>query len=224
MVGVLGIANGAVAVVFFVLAGLIVLPLLELVLPISAGVGTTKPIIRRASLQVPLGALMITLVLITSGLAVDRFDPNHPRQTHLMYAMDADSGTAMWASQDQDPDAWTATHVPNANGSSEPPLPLPDGAKPKWLGTAAVLPVDPPRIDLLESRSDRDATTLRVRIASSRGADVVSVFANRQVESATITANDLRPVTAIPSYPEADGQRSWPYELISTIRRLLGSS
>jgi hypothetical protein len=214
MVGVLGIANGAVAAFFFVLAGLIVLPLVELVLPINAGVGAAKSIIRRPSLLVPLGALIITVVLITSGLALDRFDPDHPRQTHLMYAMDADSGTAIWASQDQDPDAWTAAYVPNANGKSEPPIPLPYGNKLKWLGTAAVLPVDPPRIDLLESRSDRDATTVRVRIASSRGADVVNVLADRRVESATITADGQRPVTARPSYPEDDGQRSWPYELI----------
>lgn len=214
MVGVLGIANGAVAVVFLVLAGLIVLPLVELVLPISTGINSSKSITRRPSLLVPLAALTITVVLITSGLAVDRFDPNHPRQTHLMYAMDADSGTAMWASQDQDPDPWTAAYVPDANGNSEPPIPLPYGTKPNWLGTAAVLPVDPPRIDLLESRSDRDATTLRVRVASPRGADVVNVFADRQVESATISADDQRPVTATPSYPEADGQRSWPYELI----------
>jgi hypothetical protein len=214
MVGVLGIANGAVAVFFFVLAGLIVLPLVELVLPISAGVDAAQSITRRPSLLVPLGALIITVVLITSGLAVDRFDPNHPRQTHLMYAMDADRGTAMWASQDQDPDAWTAAYVPNANGDSEPPIPLPYGTKPKWLGTAAVLPVDAPRIDLLEARSDRDVPTVRVRIASSRAADVVNIFADRQVESATITADGQRPVTAKPSYPQDDGPRPWPYELI----------
>jgi hypothetical protein len=109
---------------FFVLAGLIVLPLVELVLPISTGINSSKSITRRPSLLVPLAALTITVVLITSGLAVDRFDPNHPRQTHLMDAMDADSGTAMWASQDQDPDPWTAAYVPNANGNSEPPIPL----------------------------------------------------------------------------------------------------
>jgi hypothetical protein len=88
MVGVLGIANGAVAVAFFVLAGLIVLPLVELVLPISTGINSSKSITRRPSLLVPLAALTITVGLITSGLAVDRFDPNHPRQTHLMDAMD----------------------------------------------------------------------------------------------------------------------------------------
>jgi hypothetical protein len=65
MVGVLGIANGAVAVVFFVLAGLIVLPLVELVLPISTGIGSSKSITRRPSLLVPLVAPTITVVLIT---------------------------------------------------------------------------------------------------------------------------------------------------------------
>jgi hypothetical protein len=65
MVGVLGIANAAVAVVFFVLAGLIVLPLVELVLPISTGIDSSKSITRRPSLLVPLAALTITVVLIT---------------------------------------------------------------------------------------------------------------------------------------------------------------
>jgi hypothetical protein len=150
---------------------------------------------------VPLAALTITVVLITSGLAVDRFDPNHPRQTHLMYAMDADSGTAMWASQDQDPDPWTAAYVPDANGNAEPPIPLPYGTKPNWLGTAAVLPVDPPRIDLLESRSDRDATTLRVRVASPRGADVVNVLPtvkSRARRSAPMTSDPSQPHRATP--------------------------
>jgi hypothetical protein len=201
MVGVLGIANGAVAVVFFVLAGLIVLPLVELVLPISTGIDSSKSITRRPSLLVPLGALIITVVLITSGLAVDRFDPNHPRQTHLMYAMDADSGTAMWVSQDQDPDPWTAAYVPNANGNSEPPVPLPYGTKPKWLGTAAALPVDPPRIDLLESRSDRDATTLRVRVASSRGpmsSAFLPTVKSRARQSAPMTSDPSQPHPAPP--------------------------
>ena len=75
MVGVLGIANGAVAVVFFVLAGLIVLPLVELVLPISTGINSSKSITRQPSLLVPLAALTITVVLITSGLAVDPLRP-----------------------------------------------------------------------------------------------------------------------------------------------------
>lgn len=64
LVGVLGIALGAAGVFFFVLAGLLILPLIELVLPAA----------RRPSLLVVAGAAVMTMLLTGVGLAVDRFD------------------------------------------------------------------------------------------------------------------------------------------------------
>jgi hypothetical protein len=37
-----------------------------------------------------------------------------------MYVMDTDSGAALRASHDQEPEAWTAAYVPNRNDSAEP--------------------------------------------------------------------------------------------------------
>jgi hypothetical protein len=82
-----------------------------------------------------------------------------------MYLMDADSGTAMWASDDQNQSrgrrrmCLRLTAIPKR-------LSLPYGNTPKWLGAAEPLPVSPPRIDLLEFRSDGDATVVEVRVAS----------------------------------------------------------
>jgi hypothetical protein len=93
-----------VAVVFlFVLASLTILPLIELVLPSRTAGDSAKMQSRWWSLRVPVGALIITVALVGMGLAVDRFDPSHPRLTHLIYLMDGDGGTAMWASDDQKP-------------------------------------------------------------------------------------------------------------------------
>ena len=55
LLGVLGIANGAAGVFFFVLAGLLVLPLVELVLPTDTEVKSAKSIMRRRSFLVPVG-------------------------------------------------------------------------------------------------------------------------------------------------------------------------
>ena len=76
---------------FFVLAGLLVLPLVEPVLPTDTEVKSAKSIMRRRSFLVPVGALAMTLTFGTIGLGVDGCDPNHPRRSrrHLMYAVDA---------------------------------------------------------------------------------------------------------------------------------------
>ena len=203
LLGVLGIALGAAGVFFFVLAGLLILPLLELALP--AG--------RRGSLLVVVGAGVITLLLTGIGLVVDRFDESHPRQSNLLYAMDADTRTAMWASENRTRDAWTARYVPTSNGEAEPPHPLPYGTTPRWIGAAEVVPMDPPRIDLLDFRTDGDVTEVRVRVASSRRANVITLHADRPVETATITVDGQPPRPASPSYPQAAGARAWPYEL-----------
>ena len=213
LLGVLGIANGAAGVFFFVLAGLLVLPLVDLVLPTDTEVKSAKSIMRRRSFLVPVGALAMTLTFASIGLAVDRFDPNHPRQDHLMYVMDADSGTALWASHDQEPDAWTAAYVPERNGNAESPVPLPYGTTPRWQGPAVTLPLKPPRIDLLESHSEGNGTLVKVRVASPRGADVITVHADRPVQTAVIEAAGQPPVSSSPSYPGDLGSGTWPYEL-----------
>ena len=57
------------------------------------------------------------------------------------------------------------------------------------------------------------APKLRVRVASSRRADVITIHADRPIETTTIAVDGLPPVTASPSYPNAAGERTWPYEL-----------
>jgi hypothetical protein len=55
LLGVLGIVNGAAAVFFFVLAGLLVLPLVKLVLPTGSTVSSAKSIMRQRGFLVPMG-------------------------------------------------------------------------------------------------------------------------------------------------------------------------
>jgi hypothetical protein len=57
LLGILGIANGAVGVFMFVLAGLLVLPLMEIALPA----------VRRGSFLVLVGAGVMTVLLVGPG-------------------------------------------------------------------------------------------------------------------------------------------------------------
>ena len=88
---------------------------------------------------------------------------------------------------------------------------------------AVTLPLKPPRIDLLESHSEGDDTLVKVRVASPRGADVITVHADRPVQTAVIEAAGQPAVSSLPSYPDDLGSRAWPYELRSTTLRRMGS-
>jgi hypothetical protein len=80
----------------------------------------------------------------------------------------ADTRTAIWASQNRTPDPWTARYARTSNGEAQPPRLLPYGITPSWIGQADVVPIDPPRVDLLGSRSDGGSIEVRARVASSR--------------------------------------------------------
>lgn len=111
------------------------------------------------------------------------------------------------------PHRWTAQYVPDRRDDATPAMPLPYGTDPEWTGAADVLPLDAPRLDMLDSQTDGEATILELQIASSRDADVITLHADRPIQDVTITADDHPPVTSIPTYPDDVDAREWPYEL-----------
>jgi Peptidase family M28 len=212
LVGVLGIAAGAAGVLQFALAGLVALPLVGLAIP-SERPGATRPILRRPSFLAPLSAAVLSVTLTGSGLVVDRFDQDHPQATHLLYVLDAGSGRARWATEDRLPHGWVAGHAPEGGDGGMATLPLPYGTEPRWTGTAEALPVKAPQLQVLDSRTDAGATVVELQAASSRGADVLTLHADRPVQEATITAAGQPAVTSKPDYPNDVDSHPWPYEL-----------
>lgn len=213
ILAVIGIPMGAAAAFFFALAGLLVLPLLELTMPQdptdAPGSARRRRTIRRWAFLLPL-AIMPVAGLTGAGLAVDRFDRDHPAPAHLMYVLDAGSGAALWASEDDAPHEWTARYLAD-RGAKAMEIPLPYRTDPKWSGPAEVVLLEAPKLTVLGSRTDGDVTVLELRLNSQRGADVLTLHADRPVQNATVAADDHPPVTSIPSY--AEDAEEWPYEL-----------
>lgn len=205
LLGVLGIAGGAAAVFLFALAGLVTLPLVELALPVGSA--------RRWNLLLPSSAAALAVALTVAGLVLDRVDEDHPELAHLLYVLDADTGTALWASGDATPHGWTSGYVSERRDRDTPVLPLPYGTTPEWTGAATVLPLEAPQLTVLDSRTDDGATVLELRVASPREGDVITLHADRPVEEATIATDGQAPVTSTPSYPDEADAPEWPYEL-----------
>ncbi|MCP3802436.1 M20/M25/M40 family metallo-hydrolase [Allokutzneria sp. A3M-2-11 16] len=134
----------------------------------------------RRPVLITAGAAGIAVALVVTGFVADRFDRDHPHQTSLLYAMEADIGKAFWISHDRHPPPWTRRYVP---GTEDPELAvLAEDANPGSLadyegGNASLAAVPAPRATVLRVSRERDATVLRVRV-DSLGAQRVSVYAD----------------------------------------------
>jgi hypothetical protein len=216
---VMGIPMGAAGVFFLVLAGLLTLPLVELTMPAyptgAPGPAHRRRTVRRWVMQRWAIMLALTIMLLAglsgAGLAVDRFDEDRPAPAHLMYVLNAGSGTALWASEDDAPHEWTARYL--ADRGAQTKIPLPYRTEPKWSGSAQAVPLEAPELTVLGSRTNGDVTVLELGLISPRGADVLTLHADRPVQNATIAVADHAPVTSTPSYAENAEDEQWPYEL-----------
>ena len=143
--------------------------------------------------SIPLLALASSVVLSVFAARATRYSPEHPKPSLLAYALDADTGKALWTSSAARRDPWTEQYV----GHSPKRGKLPD-FYPEWYPIdflqqdAPRLPLAPPQADILEKSSDGDTRTLHLRISSPRHARTIHVsVANAEVLSASVNGHDL---------------------------------
>ncbi|WP_194853054.1 M20/M25/M40 family metallo-hydrolase [Nocardia sp. SYP-A9097] len=121
---------------------------------------------QRRGWTIPALALVLTLVLTAVGLAVDRFDVEHPRVTQVAYALDADHHAAQWLSV-LPPDDWTRTFLSgNAPGAPYSAL-FPSSVS---SGRAEVENLSAPIAEILSDTTASGQRTIRLRLRSTRAA------------------------------------------------------
>jgi hypothetical protein len=144
---------------------------------------------------VPVAVAMVGLALFAVGLRVDTFDARHPRQTSLVYALDADRENAMWISGDPAPPPWTAQYVeaertgPDDRFPGSPIFYFP----PRYhTGAASVAQLKPPNVTVTQSRQDGDTRDLELRVAPG-GASRLAVYADSRAHTlVTATVDGVR--------------------------------
>ncbi|HWJ84561.1 MAG TPA: hypothetical protein VNR62_03980, partial [Cellulomonas sp.] len=186
----LGLATGAAPALFAVLLGMVLLPVLDGAIPHGRG---------RALPAVVAGSA--TVVCLAVGLVVDQFDARHPLPTQLMYALDADTGQAWWASQEVRPSAWTRQFVTGHEDLSARFPMLTDG---EATGPAQAADLPAPVVDDVA----RDGSTVSFTVTPQRAVRLVGLTASG-VTTATVEGRDV-PVTdgtfdVVFNAPPADG-------------------
>jgi hypothetical protein len=144
---------------------LTIMPLLEILLTLSRSL-------------VPFLTLCVALLLFVLGASVTRYDAAHPKPSIVTYALDSDTGKALWATTADRLDSWTVQYV----GESPARAKL-KGFYPSWLPfqflqhEAPALSLASPRVDVLENSVTADTRTLRLHITSPRRARALTIEA-----------------------------------------------
>jgi hypothetical protein len=158
----------------------------------------------------PAGAAVLSLGFFVTGLVTAGFDRRHPQMDNVVYALNADTGKALWVSTDGRPDAWTAQFFPNAERKGLPDL-FPLTRMTFLQGEAPAVSLAAPQATVIEDRRDGDLRTLQLHVTSPRKAPVVSLYmdANSEVVSSSINGKAIGGTEGAPRSAEP---RPWALE------------
>ena len=123
------------------------------------------------------------------------YGATRPAPDSIFYALNADTGKAVWASTDENMDQWTAQFL----GAEAAHAALPDlfpGSSFQFLQSPApAVSFEPPRAELLEDSTRDGLRTLRVRVHSERGAPLLQLGVERGdwLQSASLNGRRLEP-------------------------------
>ncbi|PZU43860.1 MAG: peptidase [Arsenicicoccus sp.] len=158
----LGMSSAAAPALVVALAAVVLLPALELLFP-DPEPGRGRPL---ASAAVPVAALVVAGACVAAGLAVDRFDADHPVPTRLAYVLDTDAGRARWVSTETAPTRYTDRFVdgPGDLGADYPYL----AGRPVLTGAAEAADLPAPAVSVVSDEVLGDRRELTVRVTPQR--------------------------------------------------------
>jgi Peptidase family M28 len=126
-------------------------------------------------------AVLVSLSFIVLGSWTSGFNRERPQPTNLFYALNADSGKAVWASTDDQLDNWTAEFFTEGvrKGAISDYIASPFNRFSS--GPAPAVQLAAPEISLIADNTNNGVRSVRLRVTSRREAPFISVT----LESAT---------------------------------------
>jgi hypothetical protein len=151
------------------------------------------PLLGSAGKALPIAALAAALALSVMAAKTTRYSSAHPKPSLLSYALDADTGKALWASSANRLDSWTAAYL----GSSPSRGRLPDFV-PDWYPIdffqheAPPMALPPPLAELFLDHTEGATRTLLLHVSTPRHARTLHVgLTETAVFSVSVNGHDL---------------------------------
>lgn len=155
-------------------------PLLALLLALllMALAPALEALLASLRLFLPLGALAAALLFFAGGALFTGYSEDHPKPSAMVYALDADSGKAVWAFAASRTDSWSRQYLGDSPVRAKLPGFFPPWYPPEQLQyEAPVLPLPQPEVGLLESTVAGDSRTLRLHVSAPPAARVLALSA-----------------------------------------------
>lgn len=129
----------------------------------------------------PLLLAAVGAVLLWVGAEVLQPSDTHPRSNSIFYALNADTGIPLWASNDRKPDTWTTQFLGDSPKRSALSDFLPISPETFLHAPAPTTPLPPPTAELQEDRVENGVRNLRLQLASPRHASIMEIAVSPDV-------------------------------------------
>jgi len=225
------VAGAGTAILLFAPLGYIFFVFLTLTLPTIAAVGLLlglffiigMPLVYVGAPQPPWRTIVLPLlaaagIFFALGIQQSRWSAQHPRPDTLVYSLNADDRTAVWASFDKSLDGYTAQFI---RGKTPKPQPIPNYltglARPVLSGPAPVIDLNAPIVEIKRDEQEGDFHKIHMNVRSQRDAYVTAIRFDPSVKlvSVKVSGRSLspRPNSAGPIYLCAMGAQGADMEL-----------
>jgi Peptidase family M28 len=130
----------------------------------------------------PVVSTGICLMFLISAGVTSRFDASHPKQDNVFYALQADTGHAVWASSSNRADEWTDQFFSSQASINDLPDFFPGRTWRFLTSGAPAEEVTGPKIETLSDDRGPTERILRLRVTSTRQAPVISLYVDADGE------------------------------------------
>jgi hypothetical protein len=130
----------------------------------------------------PAASLVICLVFLVGATLTSYFDASHPKQDNVFYALQANTGQAVWASTSNRADDWTSQFFSDQAKIIDLPEFFPGRSWRFLTSEAPVAELAAPMIEVLSDNHGTTERTLRLRVSSPRQAPVISLYVDADAE------------------------------------------
>jgi peptidase M28-like protein len=147
----------------------------------------------------PAASTLAAVCFIAAALLQTDFSPQQPKGDEIFYALNADTGKAVWASSDARPDEWTSQFL----STDTPAAPL-DDYLPGVNGQVFLQQPAPaatlaaPEIKVLEDQVQEQTRSIHMRVISAREAATLFIYSGTELSEAFVNG---QPLTKGPDAP-----------------------
>ncbi len=149
----------------------------------------------------PVASTMAAVCFIVAALLQPDFGFQQPKGNEIFYALNADTGKAVWASGDAHPDEWTSQFL-SGNATAAPLndyLPWLDGEvllqQPAPAATLAA-----PEIKILDDQVQDQTRRIHLRVSSAREAATLFIYSGTELSEAFVNGQPLAKGQGAPAW------------------------